>query len=81
MRAEKADDRIIFRLPSSLKAEFTQKIDRLGRKQAEVLTEMVQAFINKPDEPSEIQQIKQQLNTLQEEVLKLKDQQKEYVGK
>jgi gas vesicle protein len=77
----KADDRIIFRLPSSLKSEFTRKIDRLGKKQAEALIEMVQKFVEESDEPSEIQLIKQQLNALQEEMSKIKEQQKEYVGK
>ena len=77
----KADDRIIFRLPSSLKSEFTQKIDRLGKKQAETLIEMVQKFVEEPDEPSEVQVLKQQMSAMQEEISKIKEQQKEYVGK
>ncbi len=77
----KADDRIIFRLSSSLKAAFIEKVEKLGKKQAEVLIELLQEFVEKPDASSELELVKHRLLELESEVSKLKDQQEEYVGK
>ncbi|AFY59015.1 hypothetical protein Riv7116_6695 [Rivularia sp. PCC 7116] len=65
----KADDRLIFRLPSSRKTEFINKVEKEGRKAAEVLNELVERYLNEPDQRIEVEELNSRLKKVEEMVM------------
>lgn len=65
------DERIIFRLDSSLKEAFIAKAQAENKRYTDVLIELLQKYVAQaPSDLSEIEQIKLRLERLEEEVKK-----------
>ncbi|MBD2770696.1 hypothetical protein [Iningainema tapete] len=65
----KADERIIFRISSSQKEAFMEKVNLEGKKPSEVLIGLVRKYLEEPTETSEMEQIKQRLENLEKRLL------------
>jgi hypothetical protein len=65
----KADDRLTFRLPSTKKTEFLTKIEKQGKKPSEVLNDLLEQYLQQSEESSDLEEIKQRLNRLEERLM------------
>ncbi len=65
----KADDRLIFRLPTSRKTEFINKVEKEGRKTSEVLNELVEKYLNEPDQRIGVEELSSRLKKIEEIVM------------
>ena len=64
----KADGRLIFRLAEAKKTAFTNKVERQGKKVAEVLNELVDKYLEELEKPSEIEEVKLRLTKVEEQL-------------
>jgi cell shape-determining protein MreC len=64
------NERIIFRVDSNLKAAFMVKVKAENKRYTDVLTELLEEYINSSSEPQEIEEIKLRLQKLEKEVEK-----------
>ncbi|MBE9212909.1 hypothetical protein IQ247_09425 [Plectonema cf. radiosum LEGE 06105] len=65
----KADDRLIFRLPTSRKMEFINKVEKEGRKTSEVLNELVERYLSEPDQRIGVEELSSRLKKIEEIVM------------
>lgn len=56
-------------MPSSRKTEFINKVEKEGRKAAEVLNELVERYLNEPDQRIEVEELNSRLKKVEEMVM------------